>query len=317
MRELSAALITAQKAAASEPYVSLRASSKAAGVVRLDWDRLYTGEENNYLHGMAIAGDGSMTRACITPPADSGMLYYQRVTAPGTESDFSQWTYSGQYSAVAVAAAACGAEVSIFWAKDNREIRRMKSADYGATWGSAELVDYSNSQAVSGLAAAYASGGDLALFFADIDTLYVKEHAGGSWQPKSAWDKTTGNLSGVGCVYDGDWQLILTGQDSSGNYKVWSLACGDGGEVEDGAWSELHEVASAPSGGDYEYGHPSLDKPDVFRCRYMEKFGGTTAYNRPFGSHALPGTAYTEGMWLEPVPFNASPACGLAMAHGG
>jgi len=43
----------------------------------------------------------------------------------------------------------------------------------------------------------------------------------------------------------------------------------------------------------------------------------TAAYNRPFQSHTLPGTDYSEGLWREPVPFNCSCEYGLAMAHYG
>ncbi len=205
MRTLTSTLLAAQKQDASIPYVKIEAVNRSGGAIRLDWSRLYTGSEEDYFSAVTVPGDGSLVRARLTGTADANKLYRQRVTSPGPGSDFSQWTYTSQYNAVAVAAAALGAEVSIFWIKNNREIRRIVSTDYGATWGSPELIDYTATTSVYGLAAAYKPGGDLAIFFADQATLYIKKRVSGAWQTKAAWDKTTGNLSGLACIYDGGW----------------------------------------------------------------------------------------------------------------
>jgi len=297
--------------------VKLEARARITGVVRLDWDRLYTGSEDDYFHGMTMPGDGSLVRARITPPGDARKLYRQSVASPGPSSDFSTWSYTGQYGCVVVAAASQGAEVSIFWINSSKEIRRIKSTDNGATWGSPELIDYTPTTSIKGLAAAYKPNGDLAIFFADGSTLYVKKHVSGSWQSRSAWNKTTGNLSGIAVVYDADWNLLITGQDSDDNYKLWSLVYGDGGCVSAGAWSALKELVSAPAGGDFEYTSPFLDKPDVYRGFHVEKFTGSEPYTRPFWSHTVPDTDYTDSLWREPVPLDLSIEYGLAIAHYG
>ncbi len=317
MRNLTSTLLAAQKEASHTPYVKVEAKNKIAGVVRLDWTRLYTGSEDDYFHALTIPGDGSLIRARITLPADGRKLYRQRVANPGPSSDFSTWTYTNQYNCVVVAAASLGAEVSIFWINSSREIRRIKSTDYGVNWGSPELVDYSPTTAIYGLATAYKPNGDLAIFFADQATLYVKKHVGGSWQSKVAWDKTTGDLSGVATVYGVDWNLIVAGKDSAGNFKVWSLIYGDGGDVASGTWSALKEFASASSDGDFEYHRAFMDKPDIYRCFYIESFTGTEAYNRPFWSHSVPDTKFLDNLWREPVPFNLSSEYGIAIAHYG
>jgi len=317
MRDLSSTLLAAQKEAVRTPYLKVEARNRLNGAVRLDWERLYSGSEDDYFHALTMPGDGSLVRARITPPDDGRKLYRQRVASPGPTSDFSTWTYTSQYSCVVVAAASLGAEVSIFWINSSREVRRIKSADYGASWGSPELIDYSPTTAINGLAAAYKPNGDLTLFFADQSTLYVKKHVGGSWQSKASWDKTTGDLSGAAAIYDGDWNLLVTGQDSTDNFKLWSLVYGDGGDVSSGSWSGLKELASAASDGDFEYGRVFLDKPDVFRCLFIEKFGGTQAYNRPFWSHSVTGTKFLDNLWHEPVPFDLSSQYGLAVAHHG
>ena len=318
MRSLTSTLLAAQKQAATTPYVKVEAKNKIAGVVRYDWTRLYTGSEDDYFHALTMPGDGSFIRTRITLPADSRKLYRQRVSNPGPSSNFSQWTYTNQYNAAVVACASLGAEVSIFWIDGvNRKIQRIKSTDYGATWGSPEVIDYSPTTNINGLAAAYKSNGDLAIFFADQATLYVKKYVGGEWQTKSAWDKTTGNLSGVAVVYDADWNLLVTGKDSAGNFKLWSLVYGDGGDVAAGDWSELKELASAPSDGEFEYHRPFLENPDVYRGFFIERFTGSEAYNRPFWSHSVLDANFIDNLWREPVPFNLSSEYGLAIAHYG
>jgi hypothetical protein len=315
MRQLTSTLLAAQRQADVVPCLKVIATNKIGGVVRYDWSRLYTGSEDDNFHALAMPGDGSLVRARVTLPVDSRKLYRQRVAGPGPGSDFTPWTYTGQYNVLVTGAAALGAEVSIFWINTSREIQRLKSTDNGATWGSPELIDYSPSIHVTGLAAAYKSSGDLAFFFADQAMLYVKKRVSGQWQTKSAWDKTTGELSGVACVYDGDWNLLVTGKDTSGNFKLWSLVYGDGGEVAAGSWSSLREMASAPSGGDFEFRQPFLDKTDACRCFYIEVFTGSEAYSRPFWSHAIPGTSFLDSLWRESVPFNLSSSYGLAIAH--
>ena len=315
MRSLSSTLLAAQKQATRIPYVRVEAKNKIAGVVRLDWARLYSGSEADYFHALTIPDDGSVIRVRITLPADSRKLYRQRVADPGPSSDFSQWTYCNQYDAVIVTATSLGAEVSIFWIKGDRGVYQLKSTDYGATWGSAELIDYCPTTAIYGITAAYKPNGDIALFFADQATLYVKKYVSGEWQNKAAWDKTTGDLSGVATVYDSDWNLFITGKDQNGNFKLWSLVYGDGGEVSPGSWSSLKEFASAPSDGNFEYHRAFMDKPDVYRCFFVERFTGTEAYNRPFRSYS--SAKFIDNLWHEPVPFELSSEYGMAIAHHG
>ncbi|MBI2868430.1 MAG: hypothetical protein HYX96_01215 [Chloroflexi bacterium] len=317
MRTLSSTLLAAQKQSSRTPYLKVEAKNRMNGPVRLKWERLYTGAEDDYFHGVTMPGDGSLVRARITPPADANKLYYQRVADPAPGSDFSAWTYAGQYNALAVAAASLGAQVSIFWVKSDRGIRRLKSTDYGATWGAPELIDYTPTTAVGGIGAAYRPGGDLALFYAVGATLYVKKHAGGAWQASSTWDKTTGELSGLDCFYDGDWNTMVTGLDAGGDFKVWSLVYGDGADVPAGSWSALKELASAPAGGDYDFRQPFLDKPDVFRGFFVEKFAGNEPYDRPFWSATAPEARFIDNPWREPVPFDLSSKYGLALAHAG
>jgi hypothetical protein len=315
LRSLSETLLKAQKEASRTPYVKVEASNKVAGTARLNWTRLYTGTEADYFHALTIPGDGSLIRVRITPPSDGRKLYRQRVASPGSESDYSQWVYSSQYNVVVTAAGSLGAEVSIFWIKSDRAIYQLKSTDYGLSWGSPELIDYAPTTAIYGIACAYKPNGDIGLFFADQATLYAKQRVNGSWQEKVSWDKTTGDLSGVAVGYGGDFNLFITGQDPDGNFRLWSLIYGDGSELPEGTWSELKQFAQAPSDGNFEYRQAFMAKPDTYRCFFVEKFTGTEAYLRPFWSHSVPETNFSDNLWHEPVPFNLSSEYGLAIAH--
>lgn len=315
MRNLSSTLLSAQRAASHIPYVNLEATNKMTGVTRLKWERLYEGDESEYHHGLSIPSDGSLIRVRITPPSDGRKLYWQRVVNPGYQSDFSNWNYTGNYNCRAVTVVSYSTEVSIFWINASQELWQIKSTNCGVNWANPELLDYSPSTDVNGITAAYKSNGDIALFFTDQAILYIKKRMGGSWQAKSAWNKTTGELSSVSAVYQVDWNLLITGQDTSGNYKVWSLTYGDGGDVPVGLWSDIREIASAPSGGDYEFCAVFLDKPDVYRAFYLEKFNGVENYARPMGTHSIPDTDFINNLWREPIPFNLSCDYGVALAH--
>ncbi len=317
MRSLSSTLLAAQQQATYAPYVGVEASNKHCGVVKLHWARLYTGSEDDYYHAVTMPEDGSLIRVRVTPSADSRKLYRQRVPNPDPQSDFSQWVYTNQYDAVTVACCSLGAEVSIFWIKSDRKVYQLKSTDYGASWGSPQLIGYTPTPAINGVAASYKPNGDIALFFADQATLYVMKRMDGSWGDRVAWDKSTGDLSGVATVYGGDWNLFITGKDSGGNFKLWSLVYGDGGDVAAGDWSELREFASAPSDGSFEYRTPFMDKPDVYRCFFAERFTGSKSYDRPFWSHSALDGKFIDNLWYEPVPFDLSSQYGMAIAHHG
>jgi len=317
MRTLSSSLLAAQQSDSRVPYFKVVASNRAAGVVRLRWQRLYQGVEPDGGHGVCLPGDGSLVRVRVGPAGEGSRLHRQRVVDPGPLSDFSAWTFTGESDCQTMAVASCGAEVNIFWATYDADIMQMQSADYGVTWGSPAVIDLAPDLTVSGMSAAYKPNGDIALFYASGDMVCVKRRVSGTWQGRVVWDKTTGELGSVAAVYESDWRLIVTGRDASGNYKVWSLLFGDGSELPEGEWSGLNELASAPAGGDYEYAAAFMDCPDVSRLFYLEKCNGVESYARPCWTHAMPGGAFSDGVWREPVPFDVTCGFGLAIAHHG
>ncbi|MBN2231993.1 MAG: hypothetical protein JW781_04120, partial [Deltaproteobacteria bacterium] len=316
MRVLTETLLAAQQQNSRRPCLEVNVANVSGGVVRADWQECYAGAEPAGSHAVASASDGSLVRVRVTPLADARKLYRQRVASPGPEADFSQWTYTGYYNVVAVAAAACGNEVSIVWIESNRQVRRIVSSDGGVTFGSPEIVDYAPSTGVNGVSAAYRPGGNLTVFFVCQSTLYVKKRVGGSWQARTSWDKTTGQLTGVAAAWSTDWLLLVSGQDTSGAYRLWSVVMGDGGALPSGSWSALLPVASAPAGGDFQYRHPFLAVPDVVRCTFVEVYSGELPYQRVFISHVPPET-FSSNLWCEPVPLPLASEYGLALASAG
>ncbi len=309
MRTLSSTLLAAQTSESRMPYLKVVAKNRLTNLVRLKWENLYNGTEPDYYHDVTLSGDGSLIRVRVSPGTDNNKLYRQRVVNPGPSSNFGAWIYTGQYGSQAVTAASHNNEVGIFWINLNQELKCMMSSDYGATWASAVTLDYSPYVTVEGISAGYRPNGDMAVFFVAENALYVKTRTNGVWQEKTAWDKTTGYLTSVAAFYDNDWDLLVTGQDASGNYKLWSLI------FNGGSWSELKEVESAPAGGNYEFRSVYLDKSEVFLSFFIEKFNGVESYNLPHWTSVVPGTEFLLNLWREPVPFDAASEYGLAVAH--
>ncbi|GAH53032.1 unnamed protein product, partial [marine sediment metagenome] len=240
----------------SWPYVKARIRRRWGDVIRYDYESLYSGEEDDYYHTAAMPSDGSLIRLRVTLPADVRKLYYQRITNPDGESDYSSWTYLEIDNVVRVASCAYGAKVAQFYVTSDRAIHWRESTDNGANWGAWAVLDYFPTTSIYGMSAAYKSNGDIGLFFADNITLYVKRRVSGAWQEQAAWDKSTGTLTGVTVFYDQDWNLTVTGILAAGGYGVATLIYGDGGLVPTGHWSDLQYIILRESTEHFTYTNP-------------------------------------------------------------
>ena len=314
MRSLSATLLAAQKSPARFPYVRVEVKERVGGVVRLNWTRLYSGSEPDFYHAATMPGDGSLLRARVD--SSDYQLYYQRVANPGPGSDFSAWSGFGSVSSLSgIALASSGATVLIFYVGPAfKTIYCRESTDYGQSFGSPAVVA-SAASVVGWLAAALNGQGVVALFYSVDGTVYVVKRSGGTWGSPIAWSNSLASVSGLGVVYQGDWNLAVTGQDGSGNRGLWTCIYGDGYSQPAGNWSALKEVIGAGSGSAVEFRCPSLDLPDVFRLFLVEKYTGTQSYSRPLWAHFPPGANFNNNLWREPVPFDLSSSYGLAQAH--
>ncbi len=314
MRTLSSTLTAAQRSSSRLPYVKVEILDRVAGITRLNWARLYSGSEPDFHHAVTMPGDGSLMRARVDP---SGyQLYRQRVASPGPGSDFSPWTgVCTVSSASGIALASHVFRVLLFYVDtDQRTILVRESTDYGATFGSPTTITTAGST-VGWLAAAINNSDLICLFYSVNGTVYTVKRMGGGWGSPSAWTNSAAAITGIGCVYQGDWNLAICGQDSSGKNKVWTCVYGDGYSKSPGTWSSLAELTVASSGSNVEFRCPYVNLPDVFRIFFVEKFSGTASYSRPCCSHSLATAEYISNLWREPVPFNLTSSYGLALVH--
>ncbi|MBI4282649.1 MAG: hypothetical protein HY672_04095 [Chloroflexi bacterium] len=315
MRTLSTSLLAAQKAASRAPYLQVEVSDRIGGVARLSWSRLYTGAEPDYHHAATMPGDGSLNRARVSPSDNT--LYRQRVASPGPGSDFSQWTSVATVSSVSgIALCSRGASVLLFYvASDQVSIYSVESSNYGATFGSPILVDTAPG-AVGWMATDINPSGVVALFYTVGSTLYVIQRTAGTWGSPSAWSNSLASFSGIGCCYQLDWDLAVTGQEASGEYGLWTCVYGDGYSRPAGSWSSLKDLMLAESGADVEFRCPFVGFLDVFRAFFVEKYSGIDAYSRPLWSYSLATADFIDSWWREPVPFNLASSYGMALAKG-
>ncbi|MBI4297300.1 MAG: hypothetical protein HY676_02075, partial [Chloroflexi bacterium] len=315
MRTLSSTLLAAQKEASGQPYVKVEVLDQIAGVARPPFQRLYTGSEGDYYHSATMPGDGSLVRARISP-TDS-KLYIQRVANPGTGSPFGSWTALDPVGNCSVALCSRGATVILFYVHtDGRTVYLRESANYGASFGSAQVVVTPAESAVNWLAAAINPSNVVALFYATTPfNLYVIKRTGGTWGGPSAWTNSVSSLTGLGCAYQGDWNLVLAGRDSNNDSLVWTTIYGDGSSQSAGTWSALKEVTRATANSNVDFHSPFLGYPDVFRAFFVEKYAGSQSYQRPIWTHSLASASFGQNLWREPVPFDFSCQYGLALAY--
>ena len=316
MRSLHPDLLAAQKSASAVPYLQVQVSARIGNVRRLRWQRLYTGGETDYHHAAAMPADGSLLRARVDP-ADN-KLYYQRVTSPGTGSDFSGWTYLASVSGSAgIAMTSEGASVLLFYvAADGITILVRESGDNGATFGAPETVDVAPG-AVGWLAAGLKSDGTALLVYSVGATVYRVKRVSGVWGNASAWTNSVGSITGLACHYQGDFNLAVAGTDTGGAAKAWTAVYGDGFSQTADTWSALKELTSADVGSAMEFRAPSLARPDVYRQFFVEKYTGSESYSRPLWTHQPQTADFVSNAWREPVPFDLAGEYGVAQASGG
>lgn len=316
MRNLSDTLLQTQRSRARLPYVKVEIIDRIAGIPRLAYSRLYNGNEPDFYHAVTMPGDGSLIRARVD--SSNNRLYLQRVATPAPGSDFSSWTDICSVSSVSgIALCSRGATVLLFYVGPNQEtIYLRESTDYGTTFASPVAVETATAS-VGWLVADISDAGVVALLYSVANTVYVKKRVDGVWQAPAAWTNSVATITGLACLYQGDWNVVVSGQDSSDNYKLWTCVYGDGYSVNPGVWSELAELTVANAGSNIEFRCPFIGFPDVFRVFFVEKYTGTASYSRPFWCYSPATAEFIANLWREPVPFDLTLNYGLAIAHHG
>jgi hypothetical protein len=311
MRTLPSALLAAQKSASAIPYVKVEIADRISGVRRLEWERLYSGSEADSYHAATMPGDGSLIRCRV----DSGSLYVQRVVSPGPGSNFSNWTLTDAAANADVALASRVAQVLLFYVGTNgRTIYLRESSDYGATFGSATAI--TTAAAVVGwLAADLKADNSVLLIYSVGSTVYAMKRSDGTWGSPTAWTNSLASLSGLACQHEADFNVVVSGSDAEGDYKVWTCIYGDGYSQAPDTGAPGRVVARPRPDSDMEFHAPFLAYPDVFRLTFVERYTGSESYSRPYFSFSPATADYVNNLWREPVPMNLASDYGLAIAY--
>jgi hypothetical protein len=309
MRTLSAPLLAAQRSASAVPYLKVVISDRIGGIRRLAWSRLYNGAEPDGYHAAAMPGDGSLIRARIS----GERLYYQRVTTPGSGSNFGSWTDLAA-TAADVALCADGSRVLLFFVDpDGVTLKVRESTDNGATLGSAATAATA-SGAVTWLAADAKSNGDALLLYSVGATVYSVKRTSGTWGSPAAWSNSAASITGLAVYYQGDWNTVFCKTNSANEAFVSSAIFGDGFSQAANTWSALREVTRASAGSSVTFRAPFLSQPDTYRLTFVERYTGAAAYNRPQHSFSPATADFASNLWREPVPFDLSTEYGQAIA---
>lgn len=302
MRTLSSTLTTAQQAASHRPYLKCVVSADVAAFPRLLWTRLYTGAEPDAHHALAFPSNGSLVRV----RAGATNAERMTVTTPGAASDFSVWTSAG-ITTGPVAIAAHTARVLLVVNRDAGDIYESVSTDSGATWGAGALV-----QALARTGAALA----FAFKSATSGVLFYESAAGeisskawtsaGGWAASAAWSNSAATITGIAVHYLGDYNLLVTGTDASGNSACWTVIYGDGYSYAAGTWGALDVLLISGSASNVTYSWPSITYGDTFRGSVIERYSGTGGVRRPYLTALIRGSDPVENRWREPWPFNTT-----------
>lgn len=314
MRTLNSALLAAQKRASASPYMQVQVKDRIGNVVRLDWERLYSGGESDYFHATTVPGDGSLVRARVDPA--TSQLLIQRVVDPGPGKDFSVWSsFTTVSSSAGIALAGDGASVLLFYvAADNVTIKLAESSNNGASFGSPITVATASGP-IGPLAGDLEGNGTALLLYSAGATVYRVKRVSGVWGSPAAWTNSLATVTGLACCYAIDFNVVVTGTDSSDAAGVWTTIYGDGFNQPLDTWSNLAELAHADAGSNVTFRAPFLDRADVPRLFFVEKFTGSQPYSRPLWTHISPISDFASNTWREPVPFDMSSEYGAAISH--
>jgi hypothetical protein len=317
-------LIAAQKKPDRLPYVEAKVYDYEQGIKRLSWTRLYEGSEPDNHHGIAFDGQGSMHR--IRAAADD-KLYYQKVTDPDEDSDYSNWSLITNDCSGPCAIASYGAKVYIFYKTTANVLWKYYSHDYGQTWDDAQLVDYAD---VLSLSACWWGTGDVVVCFAlksnqlngvTLDT-GTQEAAQHTW---SDGNHPLLDTYGIGATYNPFWpaiEIVFAGKESDTPYNHYDLFRTKFSNTYN--FLALESFLMAPDGEDITYEYPDCHLPsgaqsyEANRIVAVEKFAGTTAYTRPLACHMVKGTYWSDTTFTEPKPFlDISSSYGLRLQSTG
>jgi hypothetical protein len=315
VRTLSSALTTAQQAASREPYVAVTVENLIGSLRRLDFTQLDNSGSSLGRHGVAVAGDGSVTRVAGN---GAGRIDIQHIANPGAGSSWGSWGVLASGKGNQLAVAACGAHVVVVYNDAaGTGIYYVESTDYGASYG-AETAVATAAAAVLGLAVALKNtGGDLAVAWLTAATLNIIKRTAGAFGAASGAGISTASLNGVAMCYGADWDIAVTGEEVTTNKRtLWTIAYGDGFDLAPNTWGVLNAQQQAESDSGVALIAPAIVYTDGYHLDYVEQatYGGGKTRTYRTTLHQLQSYVAGANIMSTPVPTAYFGVNGLALA---
>ena len=319
MRTLSASLLEAQRSSSARPYLRVRLYDRDVGVVRLRWQRWYSGSEPDGACVAAVPADGALLRARITPAGNA--LSVQRVANPTAASDFSSWTQIGlAFTQPRLGIATAGARVLVVGQRQDNLLDVYESTDSGATYAPFAQVSITAGSATAVACSLDVTAGDgsAVLLYAIGGVVYALTRTGtGAWSAPVAWTQSLATVSGLSAFFELDHNVIVSGTNAAGEAGVWAVRLGAGGGAPVGVWSALTEIAWASAGTDVTYLATGVGRADSPRAAFVESFSGSESYDRVHIASGVAQTFFSDFRWRDPLPFDYASANGAGFASAG
>lgn len=307
MRTLSPTLVAHQAAPRRRPAIRVVLSRRRAGIALLAPGEPVSLPGVEAPHALVISAAGTP----IQLVNDAGTLRARR--------HWGAWSASvaSLPPGAPVAATAVPGEIVVAFA-DGPAIRTVHSFDDGLSW-SAPVTRMTGAGAIGSLAlAGRASSGNLCLF-STVGTAPVVtrlRRTGGTWAASgTAW--TAGAawsaISGLAAIHaDGDYQLLVTGTGAGGEALAAAHTMGDGA-LPLNAWFGPRVVAAADPAAGVSFDRPALAWSGTAIAAFREVRSAPVADARVMVAQAVTGML---APWAEPVPLDAAPPFGVALAAG-
>ena len=320
MRTLGAPLTAAQKATAREPQIAVVAENSIAGVRRLNFaTAVDTTARNIADHGIAVPADGSTCRIRMATAGGGGDLLYQR-SAGGPYTTWTTVLVADASCGVVCAIAAKGARVAVVYTDAaGTGIKLKESTDSGATFGG-EIAVTTAPAAVGCIAVAYKnSTGDLGIFWASAAGNAARGiiRTAGAFAAAFNSGAIANAIDGIALVYGFDWDLLLTGtQTTNLRSTLWSLIYGDGNDQPAATWSALRRQLEAETAAAVTFSKPFLCFSDTYRATYMEADAFTGGSTRAYHAQLHPSNTYAAGefSWFMRGPVSYGSGAGATYA---
>lgn len=316
MRTLSASLLAAQRSASAEPFVRVQLYDRDIGAPRLRWTRWYQGSEPDGPCAAAATADGALLRARID--AATGALSHQRVPAPGATSDYATWNSAGTVaSGPRLGLAANGTRALLATVQaDDLTIEVRESTDSGGSFGASSTVATAGSAATAVGCALQADGSAVVLYAVAGVVYRVSRSGGGAWSSPVAWTRSLSAVSGLAAYFEGDYNVVVSGQDAAGDAGVWATILGVGNGAPPNAWLALAAITLASAGTSVEYLVTGAATAAAPRALFVESFSGGGAYDRTQLASGAGSATFAKFLWREARPLDHTSAHGLALAAG-